>query len=80
MVAITLTKEQSTLLAAAEGPITVRDISGREVAVLTRTDDSESPLSITPEELQVLLDRMGDDPNEASPIAEVLQRIKSRTT
>lgn len=81
MVAITLTKEQSTVLASANGPVIVRDTSGKEVAILTRTDDCrEEPLSITADELEVILGRMNADPSECASTAEVLQRIKSRTT
>lgn len=79
MVAITLTKEQFSVVESAEGPVIVRDVSGREVAVLMRTTEAdESPLSITPEEWEAVLIRMRDDSSRAATTSEMLARLKSR--
>ena len=79
MVAITLTKEQSSVVASAGGPVIVRDTSGREVAVLMPTPESDdAPLTMSPEQLEQILERMQDDPSDALKTAEMLARIKSR--
>jgi hypothetical protein len=75
MTELTLTQEQSTRLAGADSPVRVRDAQGRVVGYLTPED--ETPVVLSPEELDKIARRLADDDTHYITTPELLQRLNA---
>jgi hypothetical protein len=78
MTELVLSPEQSKLLSEAHGPVTIKDQSGRTVAVWDPDDFAQHPLSLTLEEIEEINRRAADRTGPYYTTAEVLERLKSR--
>lgn len=78
---LVLDPQQSELVASAGTPIRVVDASGREVGVLTPTEQADdATLSMTVEEIEELARRAAEPRRDWPTTQEMLARIKSRVS
>lgn len=78
MIDIILTDDQYRQIAAAQGPVRVRNPRGVEIGTLTPGDSDSAPLKISVDELEEINRRMGKQNARQFTTAEVLERLKSR--
>lgn len=78
MTELVLDAAQRKILAEATGPVMVRDREGRELGVLSPSEESDGEcVRLAPEEIAEIRRRMQDDPSKFLTTPEVLARLKA---
>lgn len=76
---LVLEDSQTRLVLETDGPLTVRDRSGRELGVLIQCSEGASErISLSPDELDEINRRMANREGQLLTTQEVLTRLKAR--